>query len=250
MIEVPIEIGDVILTGRFKNHKVTVKEIGKDDYGLPTVNGKGILKIRIQKLLPEKEKEVKKESKLEILLKRLISEERQKLRELDISDPELVREIEEYAALSDQLDRLREEIQNLEKRFTELDVKFRDMLDKLSAELGETSDTFLRAKNLLITIKRKGYDRTNLKYKEAFEWLNSRVSPQMKRLVEEALEANKTVTYIKSQLGVQRESRMNENWLTKIYEKFKGFINNLLSKINRSNQSANAALDKLENLIS
>ncbi len=54
-IVVPIEIGDVILTGKFKNHRVTVQEIGTDDYGLPTVNGKGIMKIRVQKLMPKKE---------------------------------------------------------------------------------------------------------------------------------------------------------------------------------------------------
>lgn len=58
MITVPIEIGDVILTGKFKNHKVTVQEIGIDDYGLPTVNGKGIMKIRIAKLMPKKVEEM------------------------------------------------------------------------------------------------------------------------------------------------------------------------------------------------
>jgi hypothetical protein len=58
MITIPIEIGDVILAGKFKNHKVTVKEIGVDDYGLPTVNGKGIMKIRVEKLIPKKVEEM------------------------------------------------------------------------------------------------------------------------------------------------------------------------------------------------
>lgn len=57
MIQIPVEIGDVILTGKFKNHRVTVEEIGTDDYGLPTVNGKGIMKIRVAKLMPKKIKE-------------------------------------------------------------------------------------------------------------------------------------------------------------------------------------------------
>ena len=55
MIQIPLEIGDVIYTGRFKNKKVVVKEIGVDDYGLPTVNGKGIMKIRIEKLIKRDE---------------------------------------------------------------------------------------------------------------------------------------------------------------------------------------------------
>lgn len=50
MIQIPIEIGDTILAGRFKNKKITVREIGLDDFGLPTINGRGILKIRIPKL--------------------------------------------------------------------------------------------------------------------------------------------------------------------------------------------------------
>lgn len=54
MIQLPIEIGDVILAGRFKNKKITVKEITFDEYGLPLVNGRGIMKIRIQKLMPTK----------------------------------------------------------------------------------------------------------------------------------------------------------------------------------------------------
>lgn len=53
VIELPIEVGDTILTGKFKNHRVEVKEIGVDDIGHPTINGRPILKIRIAKLLDE-----------------------------------------------------------------------------------------------------------------------------------------------------------------------------------------------------
>lgn len=55
MIQLPIEIGDVILTGRFKNKKVTVKEISYDNYGNPLINGRSILKIRMPKLYQQKE---------------------------------------------------------------------------------------------------------------------------------------------------------------------------------------------------
>src|ERR1035437_2879286 len=48
-ITLDIDKGDTVLTGRFKNHKVVVKDIDKDEHGMPTVNGKGITKIRIPK---------------------------------------------------------------------------------------------------------------------------------------------------------------------------------------------------------
>lgn len=67
MIQLPIEIGDTILAGRFKNKKITVKEIGVDEHGLPTINGRGILKIRIQKLMkPNKLREVQSPIKVKI----------------------------------------------------------------------------------------------------------------------------------------------------------------------------------------
>ncbi len=54
-----IDVGDVVLTGKFKNRRTVVKEIGKDEYGHPTINGKSILKFKIEKLLP-KDKQSKK----------------------------------------------------------------------------------------------------------------------------------------------------------------------------------------------
>lgn len=67
MIQLPIEIGDVVLAGRFKNKKITVKEIGTDEHGLPTINGRGILKIRIQKLMkPKSLKEILEPTKVKI----------------------------------------------------------------------------------------------------------------------------------------------------------------------------------------
>jgi len=46
-IYIPLKIGDIIYTGRFRNKKTTVKSIAKDEYGMPTVNGKRVLNFRI-----------------------------------------------------------------------------------------------------------------------------------------------------------------------------------------------------------
>jgi hypothetical protein len=42
-------VGDTILTGKWRNKPVKVKEIGIDELGQPTVNGNPILKFRIVK---------------------------------------------------------------------------------------------------------------------------------------------------------------------------------------------------------
>ena len=48
---IPIKVGDTILTGRFRNKPVKVKEVGIDELGQPTVNGNPILKFRLPKVM-------------------------------------------------------------------------------------------------------------------------------------------------------------------------------------------------------
>ena len=58
-IDLDIKVGDVLLGGRYKNKRIVVKEIGIDDLGQPTVNGKPVLKFRIEKHLPDEKKSKK-----------------------------------------------------------------------------------------------------------------------------------------------------------------------------------------------
>ncbi len=55
-VTIDLQVGDVILTGRFKNKREIVKTIGVDKLGQPTVNGKPMLKFRIEKAMPEEKK--------------------------------------------------------------------------------------------------------------------------------------------------------------------------------------------------
>ena len=55
-VNIDLQVGDTILTGRFKNKREIVKTIGVDKLGQPTVNGKPMLKFRIEKAMPEEKK--------------------------------------------------------------------------------------------------------------------------------------------------------------------------------------------------
>lgn len=48
-IDVPINIGDEVFGGKFKNKKIIVKDIGKNEKGDITINDKPLLKVRIKK---------------------------------------------------------------------------------------------------------------------------------------------------------------------------------------------------------
>ena len=58
-ITLDIEVGDIVLGGKYKNKRTEVKESGTDELGQPTINGKPILKFRIEKHLPDDKKSKK-----------------------------------------------------------------------------------------------------------------------------------------------------------------------------------------------
>ena len=49
VISLDVNVGDTLLMGKFKNKKVKVKEIGTDEHGMPTINGKKATTFRIPK---------------------------------------------------------------------------------------------------------------------------------------------------------------------------------------------------------
>jgi hypothetical protein len=48
-IKLNVKVGDTLLMGKFKNKKVIVKNIGEDEWGMPTINGKKAVTFRIPK---------------------------------------------------------------------------------------------------------------------------------------------------------------------------------------------------------
>ena len=407
MINIPLEIGDIILAGRFKNKKITVNEISFDEYGNPCVNGRSILKIRIPKLYknlnemalkvkikkdkdkyniyactvdgdektplnispfdseeiaittaiikgydlgdkmpkpkktnPIKNQEVprvkhdkpkemdlgkEREIKLENLVRRIYNEltineqytetdlkfvngkasikkngkeiaivihrpvyyKKQKvannttkdyavkstkgfqectdvkevldflnknykiseslISELDITDPTLVAELEKMADLAEKMDRMAAEMAALTKQFKPLDEKFTAMIDAID----ENKERVLRTKNVLVTIKKKGYDAKSPKYKEIFELLYGKVNGKLKKIADELLAANTTIKKISSSIATQKlnsESKLNEGILSNLWNKVKNYITSFTSKIKQQGQSIDADLEKLEKL--
>jgi hypothetical protein len=55
-IRLDLDVGDVVLAGKWKNKRTVVKTIGTDDLGQPTINGQSLLTMRIEKTLPDDKK--------------------------------------------------------------------------------------------------------------------------------------------------------------------------------------------------
>ena len=58
-ITLDIKVGDILLGGKYKNKRIVVKSIGKDENGQTTINGKPLLNYRIEKHLPDSKKSKK-----------------------------------------------------------------------------------------------------------------------------------------------------------------------------------------------
>ena len=47
MIKIDVKVGDIILTGRFKNKKTKVNTITYDKHGMPLINGRPACTFRV-----------------------------------------------------------------------------------------------------------------------------------------------------------------------------------------------------------
>ena len=66
-ITLNIEKGDLLLGGRWKNKKVKINTIGSDINNQVTVNGKPLLKFRINKMMP-KNKQIKENTETDVMI--------------------------------------------------------------------------------------------------------------------------------------------------------------------------------------
>lgn len=143
------------------------------------------------------------------------------INEAIVDDEELADKIKRFAELSDKIDEIKNNLNTLKTEYDDIEVHLRPILEQLS----NTKDKALQVEKILVTIKRKGYERENVSYKDAFNWLYSRVNSQMKAIIDEALEKNKTLTKIASSIGVQK---LSENKLRKSLTSAVGRITSLL----------------------
>lgn len=154
------------------------------------------------------------------------------LMELEIT-PELEEQIDEFAELSDEIDRINAQLKKLKSRYGYLEDSLRPVME----DLDEQSQSAIQTKKYLLTIKRKGYDRTNVKYKQAFEQSLTKVNAQTRKVLEEVLDSTKATTRVVSKLGVQPVTE--SNILKRIVGKLKGVWGKLKSKLKRNKKDLN-----------
>jgi septation ring formation regulator EzrA len=163
------------------------------------------------------------------------------LNELDM-DKTVQRKIDEFGQLSDEMDKLKHQIEGVKKRYSQIEDELRPILEELH-RFGQKS---LQTQRFLVSIKRMGYDRENLRYKETFEQSLEKVNKQTRKVLEELLQSTKTISRVVSSVGVQPVS---EGFFSDLIKKVKSLFGRLVPQLKRTNKDMDE-LQRVSKLIS
>jgi chromosome segregation ATPase len=156
-------------------------------------------------------------------------------------DKEIETKINEFGELNDEIDRVKNQLEGLKKRYSQLEGELRPILEHLQ----QFNQKSVQTERYLVSIKRMGYEKTNYRYKEVFEESLEKVNKNTKRLLENLLESTKSLSKVVSSIGVQP---LNENLWNKIIGKIKRIFQRIIPQM-KSTQSEMDTLQKVSKMM-
>ncbi len=144
-------------------------------------------------------------------------------------EPSILKMIDEYGELNDEIDQLKNQMEGLKSRYTEIENEIRPLLEELR-KYGHKS---VQTEKYLVSIKRMGYEKVNLKYKETFEEGLKKVNKQTRKLLEELLQSTQSISNVVSSIGVQRVRE--EGLFTDVYRRLKSLVMRVVPSLKRMN---------------
>ena len=146
-------------------------------------------------------------------LKELISEK-------VVVDSKIQSEIDELGILSQQIGKIKKQLQPLQKRYGEVVEEIIPVIDKLDKET-------LTTNNFVMKIIRRGYERENYSYKEGFLNGLNKVNENTKRILQQILEETKKLTKINPSFSVKPIGEGVGDKLKVWYNRFKMMVRKL-----------------------
>ena len=152
-------------------------------------------------------------------------------------DKSLQSEIDELGELTKQIDRIKKQLQPLQKRYGEVVENVIPIIEKLDKETITTN-------NFVMRIIRKGYERETFQYKEGFLNGLNKVNKNTKRILQQILDETKKLTQINPSFSVTPIGEGVGDKLKLWYKKFKVMVKKL-SKNFKGISDGNKQLKKL-----
>lgn len=163
-----------------------------------------------------------KSSKLRSIIREVL------LSELEISKS-VQQKIDEFGELSDEMDQLKNQLQGLKKKYSQIEGELRPILEELN-RYGQKS---VQTERYLISIKRKGYEKESYRYKQSFEESLEKVNSQTRKILEDLLQSTKKVTKVVSSIGVQP---VEEGFFSDLVKKVKSLFRKVVPSLKRTNK--------------
>tara|TARA_B110000467_G_scaffold162569_1_gene186143 strand:- start:26 stop:526 length:501 start_codon:yes stop_codon:yes gene_type:complete len=135
-------------------------------------------------------------------------------------DNSLQSEIDELGELTKQIDKIKEQLKPLQKRYGEVVENVIPVIKKLDKETISTN-------NFVMRILRKGYERETFQYKEGFLNGLNKVNKNTKKILQQILEETKKLTQINPSFSVTPIGEGVGDTLKKWYNKFKMMVRKL-----------------------
>ena len=146
-------------------------------------------------------------------LKELISER-------VVTNAKIQSEIDELGQLTDKIEKLKKQLQPLQKRYGKVVEDIIPFIDKVDKET-------LTTNNFVMKIIRRGYERENYSYKEGFLNGLNKVNENTKKILQQILEETKKLTKINPSFSVKPIGEGREGQLYSWYKWFKVVIKRL-----------------------
>lgn len=169
------------------------------------------------------------------------------LNELEVTDPDIVKKVEELAKLSDDMDRLENEMAKLKSQFKPLNEEITKLMD----EAAKTGDRAIETKNILITIKRIGYEAQSVAWKEFYTEYFPKLNKRMKEQATELLESYTKIKKYSTTLAVQykkSENVVNESLFSDLLNKVKSFFSNVFKSLTNRGREIDSILNKMKSI--
>jgi hypothetical protein len=165
------------------------------------------------------------------------------INEIEITDDVKIK-IKQIAVLYERIETLSKELKNLQDNYKEL----AEVITPIIEELDDTKKEFVEVDDVIISLKRRGFSRTSRAYKEAFDWLESRVNGVMRALVNEAIQKTEKTAHIASALDIKRKkiNEISEDQISKLKSYFTN-MRNVFSKLNDEFEASITGLKKIIN---
>lgn len=142
-------------------------------------------------------------------------------------DKSILERVDEFGELSDEMDKVKKSLEEMKKKYEGLEDELRPLLEELS----KYNQKSIQTEKYLLSIKRFGYEKENVKYKEVFEQSLTKVNKNTQKLLEDLLQSTKTITKVVTSIGVQK---IGEGFFTDFVNNVKKLINRLVGNVKKS----------------